>query len=57
MPYLLSYIGTALRVEWLKARAQRDRWREEVELLTAEITRTVSFFDRQADRWTQLTGR
>lgn len=48
---------SALRVEWLKARARRDRWIEEVELLTAEITRSATFFDSTADWWMSLIDK
>jgi hypothetical protein len=47
----------ALRVEWLKARARRDRWMEEVELLSAELVRTATFFDNKADWWTSLLDK
>ena len=50
-------VYTALRVEWLKARARRDRWREEVDLLVTEITRAALFFDNWADWWSSLVGR
>ena len=47
----------ALRVEWLKARARRDRWMEEVDLLTTELTRTVAFFDSRVNWWMSLIDK
>lgn len=50
-------IYAALRVEWLKARARRDRWKEEVDLLVTEISRAALFFNNRAEWWNSLVGR
>lgn len=42
------------RVKWFRDRADRDRFREEVEILEAEFERTVLSHTRMADVWTQL---
>ncbi|KAF9521380.1 hypothetical protein CPB83DRAFT_751286, partial [Crepidotus variabilis] len=39
------------RLHWLRARAQRDRWAEELENTEHEMTRTVLFFIHQAAVW------
>lgn len=52
--YPLINLCSALRVEWLKARARRDRWVEEVALLSAELARTATFFDTRADWWVSI---
>ena len=44
------------RVKWFRDRADRDRVREEVEILEAEFERTVLSHTRMADVWTQLAG-
>lgn len=46
----------ALCVEWLKA-ARHDRWMEEVELLSAELARTMAFFDGKANWWVSLVDK
>ena len=47
----------ALRVEWLKARTRHDRWMEEVDLLTTELTCTAAFFDSRVNWWTSLIDK
>lgn len=39
------------RVNWLRAKAARDRWAEEVELVTSEFQWTVSFFENRSRSW------
>ena len=39
------------RVHWLKAKAQKDRWAEEVTLLTNEMDWVSTFFRMQASMW------
>lgn len=36
---------------WLRTKARRDRWREEVKLLKEELLWTKLFFQRQAQLW------
>lgn len=40
-----------LRVRWFRARAHRDRCREEVEILQAELARTLATFRRMHEIW------
>jgi hypothetical protein len=42
------------RVKWFRDRADRDRFREEVQILQAEFERTVVSHKRMAEVWTQL---
>jgi hypothetical protein len=44
------------RVKWFRDRADRDRFREEVEILEAEFERTMTSFNRLSDVWTQLAS-
>ena len=39
------------RVLWLRTKARRDRWREEVILLRSELLWTRLYFDRMAAEW------
>ncbi|KAG1719439.1 uncharacterized protein EDB91DRAFT_1240601 [Suillus paluster] len=41
----------SLRVEWCKARARRNRWLEEVQLLLEEMRRILAFLTWQGDYW------
>jgi len=43
-----------MRVEWCKATARAERFREEVELVVEEMRRTLVFFKWTADNWEQL---
>lgn len=43
-----------MRVEWCKATARAERFREEVELVVEEMRRTLMFFEWTADNWEQL---
>lgn len=36
---------------WLRTKARRDRWREEVKLLKSELLWTKLFFKKQAQLW------
>ncbi|KAJ7271334.1 hypothetical protein B0H12DRAFT_972467, partial [Mycena haematopus] len=42
---------TAVRIEWAKTRARCHRWREEVDLLEAEMARVLRFFDWRTTWW------
>ena len=44
------------RVHWLKAKARRDRWREEQILLASEMQWTELFFHHRASQWKALTA-
>ena len=50
-------LSLALRVELLKARARRDRWIEEVDLLSTELARTTAFFDGKVNWWMSLVDK
>ncbi|KAJ7094831.1 hypothetical protein C8R44DRAFT_749409 [Mycena epipterygia] len=41
----------ALRVEWSKAKARKNRWDEEVELLREEMRRVIRYLDWQTVLW------
>jgi hypothetical protein len=47
----LIYSVKALHVEWLKTRARAHRWREEIELLLAEMERAYKFCTWKAEKW------
>ena len=40
------------RVVWLRGKARRDRWQEEVKLLSSELDWTQRYFDYQRQLWT-----
>ena len=42
------------RVKWFRDRAARDRAREEKEILESEFKRSLCFFSKMADIWTEL---
>ncbi|KIK72761.1 hypothetical protein PAXRUDRAFT_179970, partial [Paxillus rubicundulus Ve08.2h10] len=42
------------RGHWLRAKALKDRWEVEVELLRAEGKWTINFFDYKARSWDKL---
>ncbi|KAF8547808.1 hypothetical protein OG21DRAFT_1479386 [Imleria badia] len=46
-----DWMSEFYRVHWLRAKAMRDRWMEEEELLTAEFEWTISFFKHKAAGW------
>jgi hypothetical protein len=39
------------RVHWLRARAQRQRWKEELILVGYEMIWTVNYFKHQCQQW------
>ncbi|KIN98811.1 hypothetical protein M404DRAFT_88317, partial [Pisolithus tinctorius Marx 270] len=39
------------RTHWLRAKAVRDRWSEEEQLLTAEFQWTINYFNYRAIQW------
>jgi hypothetical protein len=46
-----GWIG--LQCEWAKSKARVERWTEEVQLVTEEMRRVVSFLEWKADWWTK----
>ncbi|KAJ7790154.1 hypothetical protein B0H14DRAFT_3571055 [Mycena olivaceomarginata] len=48
---------TAVRIDWAKVRARCHRWREEVDLLEAEMARVTRFLDWRAQWWREQVGR
>jgi hypothetical protein len=53
----ISYTALVDRVKWFRERADRDRFREEVQILEAEFERAIISFRRMSDVWTQLTSK
>ncbi|KDQ18592.1 hypothetical protein BOTBODRAFT_171407, partial [Botryobasidium botryosum FD-172 SS1] len=51
-----SWAKEADRVLWFRARARRDRWLEEVEILEAEIARSEKYFQFYAEAWRRQVG-
>ena len=39
------------RVNWLRAKSRRDRWAEELELLTSEMSWVRLYHSNQTDAW------
>lgn len=39
------------RVHWLRARSQRQRWKEELTLVGYEMVWTVNYFKHQSQQW------
>ena len=50
--YISDRSFPAFRVEWSKARARSERWREEVMILREEMRRTLQSFQFFSDVWT-----
>ncbi|KAL1658134.1 hypothetical protein GGF50DRAFT_67861 [Schizophyllum commune] len=48
-----GHLNEALRVEFLKSKARRDRDREEIELLLEEMRRVQASLDHDAEEWEQ----
>lgn len=47
-------LQAVMRVEWCKATARAERFKEEVELIVEEMRRTLLFFKWTAEHWEQL---
>ena len=45
------------KVEWFRARLDAKQWREEVEILDEELSRTAAFFTRMSELWNTLANR
>jgi hypothetical protein len=49
--HCLTRVFTAVRVEWVKARARKRRWVEEVALLKEEMRRVRRYLEWEIDLW------
>ncbi|KAI5997503.1 hypothetical protein EDD15DRAFT_2162788 [Pisolithus albus] len=49
-----SWMSEFYRIHWLRAKAVRDRWEEEEELLISEFQWTANFFKHRAGEWSKL---
>lgn len=45
------------KVKWFRERADRDRFREEVDILEAEFERTIISHSRMAEVWSELATK
>ncbi|KAF8438814.1 hypothetical protein L210DRAFT_3403557, partial [Boletus edulis BED1] len=46
-----GWMSKFYRAHWLRAKATKDRWTEEEEILKAEFQWTINFFQRKAEDW------
>ncbi|PCH39875.1 hypothetical protein WOLCODRAFT_67047, partial [Wolfiporia cocos MD-104 SS10] len=53
----LTWMEELHHVNWLKTKAQKDRWQEELEIVLAEMQWVVRYFERKAYNWEGLTER
>ena len=53
----LTFECTGNKVEWFRARIDLKQWREEVETLNEELTRTAKWFDCMSSLWRSLAAR
>ncbi|KAF9003633.1 hypothetical protein BDQ17DRAFT_1425126 [Cyathus striatus] len=44
-------VNESLKVEWAKSRARRDRWAEELLILSEEIQRIIAYYEWKEDWW------
>jgi hypothetical protein len=49
----INYHNLVYRVNWLRAKARRDRWREELEIVGHEMEWTALWFEHQMKEWQQ----
>ncbi|KAI6001994.1 hypothetical protein EDD15DRAFT_2192690 [Pisolithus albus] len=49
-----SWLSEFYRIHWLRAKAAKDRWEEENELVTSEFVWVVNFFQYRAKRWNEI---
>ncbi|KAI6142713.1 hypothetical protein BKA82DRAFT_4017955 [Pisolithus tinctorius] len=47
----ITWMSEFYRTHWLRAKAVRDRWSEEEQLLTAEFQWTINYFNYRAVQW------
>jgi hypothetical protein len=45
--------GSVYRVNWLRAKARKERWEEEMQLVTSEMDWTVRCFQHHGGIWKQ----
>jgi hypothetical protein len=50
---LNNYSGSVYRVNWLRAKARKERWEEEMELVVSEMGWTTNCFKRYEGIWKQ----
>ncbi|KAI6026219.1 hypothetical protein BKA83DRAFT_4585299 [Pisolithus microcarpus] len=46
-----SWLSEFYRIHWLHAKAAKDRWQEEEELVTSEFQWVINYFQYRAKRW------
>jgi hypothetical protein len=51
---MLTMTSLGNGVQWHRARAQAERWDEDVEILEEEFRRTVRGFARMSEVWTEM---
>ena len=51
-----AHASSVYRINWLRAKARKDRWEEEVTLLQSEIGWAANFFKFKADEWGKLSS-
>ena len=56
LPYMLIVSLVALRVEFFKARARKERYREEIVYLQSEKQQTVLSYEKNALNWDRREG-
>ncbi|KAI5981079.1 hypothetical protein EDD15DRAFT_2197779 [Pisolithus albus] len=49
-----SWLSEFYRIHWLCAKAAKDHWEEENELVTSEFVWVVNFFQYRAKRWNKI---
>lgn len=49
-------VNETIRHEWMTCRARADRWREELDLLQEEMSRTVAFLEWKSGSWGKGVG-
>ena len=60
---LFSFVSAAIdchlvyRVNWLRAKARRDRWNEELLIIKHEMKWTILWFEHQMKEWQGRLGR
>ncbi|KDQ51515.1 hypothetical protein JAAARDRAFT_140026 [Jaapia argillacea MUCL 33604] len=48
---LFSWLCTVYRVHWLRAKAMRDQWREELVIVLREMDWVQHFFQHKLEEW------
>ena len=43
-------------MNWLRAKARHDRWREQLTLVVEEMKQTIRSFEFKADEWSLRSG-